>query len=220
MAETIVAEPQAEPKPEPKAEFDAEAFAKQITEAVTKSVTEQMTTQFKSQIDGLNRKVTDQEKEKEALAEAAKAEKLTVEERLEAVEKREQETKREMESKDRAAALREKQLQWDATAAKLRLPKTHVDPSLSLEDGEKYLTEHRAALDAEKTAEINEALASGRKPGSGNVDESTPPVDLDAMSRQERIDYHIAEEEKKLEARAAANRKAEADALATMNRRQ
>jgi len=220
MADTIVAEPQAAPASEPKAEFDAEAFAKQITEAVTKSVTEQMTTQFKSQIDGLNRKVTEVEKEKVAVAEAAKAEKMTVEERLEAVEKREQETKREMESKERAATLREKQLQWKAEAAKRKLPDTtYVDPSLSVEDGNKYLDELRATLDGQIKVEINEALASGKKPGSGNVADTPPPVDLEAMTVEQRKAYWVAEEEKKLSERAAANRKAEADALATMGRR-
>jgi len=204
MAEPIVAEPQAAPTPEPKADFDAEAFTKLITESVTKSVTEQMTEQFKSQIDGLNRKVTDEQKEKATLLEAAKAEKMTVEERLAAVEAREQETKREMDSKDRAALLREKQLQWKADAAKRNLPDTtYIDPSLSVEDGQKYLDGLKADLDAAITAGINKGLASGEKPGSGNTADSEPAIDLTGKSPAELRAIHLADQQKQLEAQQA-----------------
>ena len=204
MADPIVVEPQAAPTPEPKADFDAEAFAKQLTETVTAAVTEKMTEQFKSQIDGLNRKVTDQEKEKETLVETAKAEKMTVEEQLAALRADREADKREMTAKDTAATLREKQLSWKAEAVKRNLPDTtYVDPSLSLEDGVLYLDGFKTALDTSVTDGINKGLASGEKPGSGNTPESEPVVNMDGKSSAEKRTIYLADEQKKLEARQA-----------------
>lgn len=141
-----------------------------LTAEITAKAAEAATAAVKSQIDGLNRRNSEIQKEKEELEKAASEKALTVEEQLAAMRADREKDKREMAAKEAEASMREKKLQWQAAATKRKLPAdTFVDPSLSVEDGEKYLDSVRGAFDEQLKTELTAQLGAGWKPGTGNL---------------------------------------------------
>ena len=164
----------AEVKTQPQ-DTGTKSVADQIAEAM-KPFQSQLETD-KAEIAGLNRKITEVTtanetltKEKEELQKAASEKALTVEEQLAAMRADRETDKREMAAKEAEASMREKKLQWQTASTKRNLPAdTFVDPSLSVEDGEKYLDTIRTALDEQLKTELTAQLGAGFKPGTGNL---------------------------------------------------
>lgn len=141
-----------------------EKMVAQITEQVRAQIEEQ----FRSQLDGLNRRVTQEQKEKADLAEKLREREesgKTVQEQVAAL-------RAEMQEKERAAAMREKRAAWKAEAIKRSLPEDIADAfdgSLDMETGVKALERIAAAQGEIVNQRVNEKLSGAPKPGAGNT---------------------------------------------------
>ena len=184
------------------------SVADQVAEAMKPFQTQLETD--KAEIAGLNRKVTEVAtanealtKEKEGLEKAASDKALTVEEQLAAMRTDLETGRREALKKEAEAAMLAKKLQWQTAATKLNIPPdTFVDPSLSVEDGEKYLASIRVAFDERMKVEMAAQLGAGWKPGTGNV-EGGQAADTKNWTKEQWAE-HYAEQTK---ARVVANPK-------------
>ena len=164
----------------------------QIDSAVGKAIT---THDEKRQPD-IDKALADKDAKIGELEKAAKDTGLTVEQQLAQMRAQLEKDKREMEVKEAGALLREKQLQWRASAVKKGLPETtFVDPSLSVEDGEKYLDTLKTANDEAIKAGINKGLGGGTPPGSGNEPDASKSPDRTGWTDAQ----YNAEAQKKLD---------------------
>lgn len=170
---------------------------RRLTDEVTAKVAEQ----FKSQIAGLDKRVTELTKERDGL-------KTQLDEKDQAsktVEQQIADLRAERERDRREAQMREKKSMWRTEAVKRRLDETIadvLDSSLSVEDGLKALDALQS--NATKTAQeiVNEKLGKQRAPGSGNE-----PDDEKARNDEDlSFDELVAKEQKELdEAERRAN---------------
>ena len=157
-------------------------------------MSDQATDTRQNEIDGLNRKVSDMKSQVDGL------------------------NRRNSELEQRLSTVAEpdkllKDLQAKANAAGLEVHKVRrchaagIDESLL--DG--YQLDSAEAIDAKvvqlatkiatsATERINEVLASGRKPGSGNMESGSAP-DLSGMTSAQLKAYHIKEAQREFDAR-------------------
>ena len=157
-------------------QVDIEKLTAEITAKVTEQLKPAIEAEFKSQLDGTNRRNSELEKQLEEQAKKATEQKLTDSERIAAIEEREATAQREREAERREAEKAVKIATWKSEAVARGLPDdTHVDTTLSLEDGIKYLEGYQAKVQEKITAGINAKLSQSTLPGSGNV--GTPAAD-------------------------------------------
>jgi len=137
----------------------------------------ELSEQFRKEIAGLNRKITELDEEKKALAEqltTKDSESKTIEQRLADIERQ-----REQDLRD--AALREKQLRVSAEAAKMGIPEDvamSLDKSLSFDAAVESLQKLSGHIAEREKALRSQLVNSGHKPGSPGETGTEKTVDL------------------------------------------
>jgi len=161
--------------------------AKQATvdvEKITAEITEKIQSQFKSEIAGLNRKISELDEEKKSLTEKL----ATKEQEGKTVEQRIADIERQREQDKRDAALREKRLQLTAEAAKLGIPEEiaqSIDKDLSLDDAVERLHKLSSHYEERLRADINKEISStSYKPGAeGGESQSNGKANIEALKK-------------------------------------
>jgi len=137
----------------------------------------ELSEQFRKEISGLNRKITELDEEKRALAEQL----TTKDNESKSVEQRIAEIERQREQDLRDAALREKQLRVSAEAARLGIPEDvamSLDKSLSFDAAVESLQKLSGHIAEREKALRNQIVNNGYKPGSPGDAVTGKTVDL------------------------------------------
>jgi hypothetical protein len=172
--------------------MDSKKVDEKMVAQITEQVRAQIEEQFRSQLDGLNRRVTQEQKEKADLTERLREREesgKTVQEQVAAL-------RAEMQEKERVAAMREKRAAWKAEAIKRSLPEDIAeafDGSLDMETGVKALERLAVAQGDIVNQRVNEKLSGAPKPGAGNTND-------EARKRSEDMSFEelVKAEEKRL----------------------
>ena len=146
-------------------------------ESIVSKVRAEMEAAFKSEISGLNKKIT----ELQTVSKQKETEKKTVEERLQAVEERERLKDSEL-SHERLIRM----LQKEASERGLKLEdEIDIDnPALTLEKGIAFLDKRKAVYDERDKKLASDLIANNSaKPGSGAGKKQ--PIDLSKLSVEE-----------------------------------
>ena len=137
----------------------------------------ELSEQFRKEIAGLNRKITELDEEKRALAEQL----TTKDNESKSVEQRIADIERQREQDLRDAALREKQLRVSAEAARLGIPEDvamSLDKSLSFDAAVESLQKLSGHIAEREKALRSQIVNNGYKPGSPGETGTEKTVDL------------------------------------------
>lgn len=142
--------------------------------------------QFKTEIAGLNRKITELQQERERLASELEKEKVG----QQTVEQQVAELRAEARKQREEAEQREKRLKWQSEAARLGIPDTLVnrlDPSAPYEEGLEAIVKLNEWHQDRVKADVNKQLADGYKPKSPGDAPDEKKVDTDKLKG---LDFH------------------------------
>jgi len=178
-----------------------------LTADITAAAVEAVEAKYKAQLAGADRKITELTTEKETLEKAKLDEGLTADEKLAKLTERFETSQKESVAKDRAAETEKKVLLIKAEAAKRGLVDGtyYADPALSLEDNIKNLDSAVKAIEELATKKAVAGLLGGTEPGSGNIADAPPAVDLSGKTPAQLRQYWIDQEQAIMNKRTAAN---------------